>query len=398
VSRPKVLFLPSWYPNEKDPIQGIFIREHAKAASLYADVVVLFPSHISWQAFFAGKRKAFIGLEDNVEGGVRTVRVRFVAVPLVNRIPLIGNTIWLLFYLAAAFYGFLRLKSWFDPDIIHAHVTYPAGFAATLLSRLYNVPLVLSEHVSSFADIMERWDHRCCVKYAMHHAKAVLTVSRSLADEIRTCGIEQRFVIVPNTVNDELFYPSKHDLSDRESDTKRILFVGRLIHGKGINFLLEAIAALRKEGTSTFVLDIVGDGNHRAEYEEQARRLGIQSVVIFHGLLKSKAKVAEFMRGCDFLVLPSLHETFGCVVAEAMMCGKPVLATQCGGPEEVVTPQTGLLVQPGDSEDLYRGLKYMLDHCHEFDASTITQYAMTHYSLEVVGKLLADVYSEVLSL
>jgi glycosyltransferase involved in cell wall biosynthesis len=113
--------------------------------------------------------------------------------------------------------------------------------------------------------------------------------------------------------------------------------------------------------------------------------------VTFHGL-KPKRDVAEFMRGADIFVLPSLCETFSAPAAEALAVGTPVLATRCGGPQEFIVEEVGLLVAPGDAETLRSGLDYMLENLHLYSRRHIAEYARERFSPECVGAQLHDVY------
>lgn len=173
-----------------------------------------------------------------------------------------------------------------------------------------------------------------------------------------------------------------------------MLFVGGLSPEKNIPLLLEALAELRTRGENGFALDIVGDGNYRREYEALTIRLKLTDIVTFHGL-KAKHEVAEFMRQCDFLVLPSKAETFGCVLVEAMACGKPVLATDQGGPSEIITPQTGTLVNVANIDTLAEAIASMASRLHTFRKEEIVSYAEKNFSLAAIGYTLNDIYRHV---
>jgi glycosyltransferase involved in cell wall biosynthesis len=138
---------------------------------------------------------------------------------------------------------------------------------------------------------------------------------------------------------------------------------------------------------------MVGDGPARAEYEGLAVDSGLANKVTFHGL-KAKSEVAEFMRQADLLVLPSLFETFSVVAAEALTTGTPVLTTRCGGPEEYINEDVGLVVPPADAEALCEGLDYMLDHLEKFNPSKISRYAIERFSPDRIGKQLHGIYLE----
>ncbi|MEF8940414.1 MAG: glycosyltransferase, partial [Salinivenus sp.] len=155
----------------------------------------------------------------------------------------------------------------------------------------------------------------------------------------------------------------------------RIVTVGRLSPQKNVGGLLDALA--RQAGTET-TLTIVGDGPRRSELEQQARTLGLKNRVRFLGQC-DRGSVREALWDAHAFVLPSHHETFGVVLLEAMATGLPVLATASGGPEDLVTPETGLLVPPGDPAALVDGLSALRDRWSAFDADTIRARTREQY-------------------
>jgi glycosyltransferase involved in cell wall biosynthesis len=190
-------------------------------------------------------------------------------------------------------------------------------------------------------------------------------------------------------VNPRFFVPERRLL--RDVGTKWLICAAILRQGrKGIDILLHALAGLR-ERRGDFHLHIVGDGPRRAEYEGLVRRWGIQDHVTFHGRLGTP-EFASLMRNCDLYVLPSLYENFSVATAEALACGVPVLATRCGGPEEFITPQVGMLVPSGDDEALCQGIDYMLDHLSDFSPAELSDYAARRFGRDSVGEQLHAVY------
>jgi glycosyltransferase involved in cell wall biosynthesis len=171
---------------------------------------------------------------------------------------------------------------------------------------------------------------------------------------------------------------------------KRLLLVALLVPIKGVPYLLEALAILR-EKCDDFVLDIVGDGPNRSEYEELTRKLGLQDVVRFHGL-KSKQEVADFMRQADIFVLPSEWENLPCVIIEAMASGLPVVATNVGGIPEMVSDEVGILVQPGDARDLAEALGHILEHLDQYQSGKIAGQAKQRFSYTAVSQMLVNLY------
>jgi glycosyltransferase involved in cell wall biosynthesis len=282
-------------------------------------------------------------------------------------------------------------KEGFRANIINVHV-YDAGGPALAIAKLQGIPIVVSEHFSSFPrkllgplDVCKAW-------LAFRWADAVLPVSHALQKAIEDYGIHARFQVIPNVADTSLFWSPP----DRKRTNHRcILFVGQLTPVKGVPDLLYALSRLGQRRDDWHV-DIVGDGIARGEYERLAVDLKLCEKVVFHGL-RSKREVAEFMRRADLFVLPSLCETFSAPAVEALATGIPVLATRCGGPEEFITEEVGYLVARNDPEAFFKGLDYMLDHLHRYSPERISQYAAERFSPQVVGGKLHAIYEFLLA-
>ena len=379
MSQLRILFLPAWYPSEVNPLNGVFIKEHAKAASLYNTITVIYAYHSPGYPV-----KGLYQASESVEDGIRIMRVRCRS-SSAKRCSLISRLIrlWSTF----SYFRHFMKQGW-SPDIIHAHV-YAAGVPAIILGRLYHIPVVITEHWSWFALHKLTWERRLAAKFALNRARLILPVSQHLRKQIESYGISNGFQIVPNVVNTQLFYPPT---DQGEDGIKRLLMVADLSPGKGIPHLLEALSQI-KETRSDFSLDIIGEGI-REEYQERVRELGLEPVVRFHGI-KAKEEVAEFMRNCHFLIHPSLWETFGVTCIDAMACGKPVIATKCGGPQEIVNDDVGILVPPGDVKALAEAIGFMLHHYEDYSPEKIAHYARERFSYETVGKRLDEIYHQV---
>ncbi len=374
----EVLFLTKWYPNETNPIFGVYIREHAKAVANYANVTVLHIAGIDP----ALKQNWELRQEENqaLTQGLPTYRLVYRR----PRVPKTG-TIHCIRHLQRAFQQLSGEGR--DFHIIHANV-YNTALAGVLLGKRFGLPVVISEHATAFARGKIRGLERQKIKLAFAHADRVCPVSKALQKHIEAAGIHANFHVVPNVVDTHHFIPIATPAT--KTAQKRLLLVALLTPVKGVDYLLKALAAL-KEKRSDFVLDIVGDGPNREEYEQLTQHLNLQNQVHFHGL-KRKEEVVQFMQQCDIFVLPSLLETFGVVYIEAMACGKPVLAAAIDGPSELITEQTGRLIPPADVDALAKALDDMLDHYQDYDATHIARYARMQYGHEAVGKRFFDIY------
>lgn len=130
----------------------------------------------------------------------------------------------------------------------------------------------------------------------------------------------------------------------------RLVFIGRLVRWKALHITLDALAHLRHEFPALEVtLDVIGDGPERARLTLQATRAGLADRVVFHGFQPQEVCAAHLARA-QALILNSLFECGGAVVLEAMAAGKPVIASDWGGPADYLDSGCGLLVPPSPPE------------------------------------------------
>lgn len=132
-------------------------------------------------------------------------------------------------------------------------------------------------------------------------------------------------------------------------DPFRLAFMGRLVRWKAVDITLEAIRMARAQGRDVR-LDVLGDGEIRAELEAQVAAAGLGDAVRFHGFLP-QADCAVHLRQADGLILNSLFECGGAVVLEAMSLGLPVIASDWGGPADYLDDSCGVLVHPAPRAD-----------------------------------------------
>jgi glycosyltransferase involved in cell wall biosynthesis len=144
----------------------------------------------------------------------------------------------------------------------------------------------------------------------------------------------------------------REKLFQRHNLDPKITLIGvsaRLVQAKGHRYLLQALPEIIKVHPD-IRLFIAGDGSEKEDLKELTKKLDLDNYVIFAGYIK---EIFETMAGFDLLVLPSIIEPFGLVLAEGMALKKPILATRVGGIPEVVQDQkTGILVPPGDPHSL----------------------------------------------
>lgn len=232
-----------------------------------------------------------------------------------------------------------------DIDIIHGHYLFPAGAAAVEVGNEHGIKTYVTAHGSDMFEVYKKQPiMRSTLKNVLKRADVVLAVSNALRHEIiatGVSGISNKTRICWNSVDIEKFSQNEDNSFRNElglTDKPIVLFVGNLIKRKNVDSLLEA----KKIANSNYNLVIVGDGPLFKKLKKKVEEENIRDV-IFTG---SRNDVENIIPSCDVLVLPSLSESFGLVLIEALACGKPVIGSNVGGITEIITDDVGLLVNP----------------------------------------------------
>ncbi|KUO42145.1 MAG: hypothetical protein APZ16_03690 [Candidatus Hadarchaeum yellowstonense] len=242
------------------------------------------------------------------------------------------------------------------PDLIHSNAYFPV-FSGRIGSTLARVPLV-----STFHDVftLKGWvDAQNSVGWGLLGYMANFISVRLRSDEIITVSVQcqrkliglgvpvEKITVIPNGVDLSLF-----DSTHVQKIPKQVLYVGRLVNYKHVDWLITAFAEVLKEIPEA-TLKIVGDGPERGSLEALVRKLSIASKVVFTGLTPTYEAVVNFFKESEVFVLPSTVEGEGIAIKEAMAAGLPVLAMNVPGSgvlSLVRDGENGFLLEPGRPE------------------------------------------------
>jgi glycosyltransferase involved in cell wall biosynthesis len=166
---------------------------------------------------------------------------------------------------------------------------------------------------------------------------------------------ENKFRVVHNGINSEYFYPLENNARPKDS---LIVTNSADTPLKGLNFLLEAVAEIRKK--RSIRLTVIGEPKKNGIIEKLVTKLDIGDSVQFTGRILNE-EFADYYSRATVAVVPSLYEGFGIPAAEAMACGVPLITTSGGALPEVVG-DAGMIVPPADSAALSRAITYLLDN------------------------------------
>lgn len=284
------------------------------------------------------------------------------------------------------------------PDLIHAHNINYAGYIGREIKRRYGIPLVITEHSSAFlSGNIKRWQRRI-VAETLRVADALIVVSPRLGQEIeRQFGkFAKSWIWVPDIL-DSAFEKAGmvEQRLENWGEKIRILNVAALVPIKNHMILIEAFHRAFSDNKKAQLI-IGGEGPLLNSLKHKVREYYLNDQVIFLGSL-SRQQVLEEMRKCTFFVLPSQFETFGVVIIEALACGKPVIATDCGGPKYILNNCNGIIVPPSDVHALADGMIRMVKNLDSYDTERIRKDCINMFGEKAITEKLISIYNDVVN-
>ena len=417
-----VLHLLSWFPTPDDPTLGNFCVRMIDALPEDCHSIIL--------SVCDGKdmTKSF---EVKEIPGAHHTHVQIYIRPPKN------NAIRKLKMLRMYQYGLRYIKKhFFNPDLIHLHVTYPLGQVALLWEKLFGYKYVLTEHWTIYQpqnkDVLVGKLKRKIVKIA-NNAELIMPVSLDLQRCMEGHGVNNRFKVIYNLVNTDMFKlreppcidsnrttSARNDMqgstendmhggneqpcidsslrtnlrgNDMHGGKKRMLHISTLRdEAKNFSGILRVIERLRQQ-RDDFELHVIHD-YEAPEFKAFVKEHHLEDCVIFHGK-KTSAEVAQAYQDADFFVLFSNFENLPCVIVEAFASGVPVLSTAVGGIAEILSPERGILIQQDDEDALLQGMNQLLDHSSEYDRQAIRDYAIKTFAAQNIGQQIFEAYKEV---
>ena len=234
------------------------------------------------------------------------------------------------------------------------------------------------------------------VRLTAQRSRLAIAATQETAKRLKIIGA--RTILLQDALGLSEEDTQKLDVPPPELGGVRFLSIGRLLHWKGFHLGLEAFARADLEGAEYWV---IGDGPEKGSLETLARKLGVAERVKFLGVL-SRTEVLEHMAQIDVLVHPSLHDSGGMVCLEAMAASRPVVCLNLGGPDVLVTEETGIKVAATSLDETIDGLKDALTVLAENPAKRLKlgragrQRVLKNNTWQAKGKKIAELYEAVL--
>lgn len=392
--KPRVLVLARNYPNNAFPTLGLWTERLVTASRAVAEPVVVAPVPYAPPLMPGASARRFRTVErSQAKDGLQVYHPRVAAGPgqLLHAFdarlayPSLRNAI-------------VRLHRESPFDLIHAHFIYPEGVVASRIGAELGIKVVSSEHAMWRPWLDRHPSVRRQVDRALPRISRITAVSETLRQSIvQLFGESVPVDVIPNVVDEEIFRAPR---ADDPRDPNHLLFVGLIRHVKGLDVLVRALGHLLPEYPD-LQLTVAGGSFYRA-YERDAtevrslvQALGLTDHVRFLGEV-APPDVAALMRRSALLVVPSRRETFSLVTAEALASGTPVVATRCGGPEEILTDDVGQLADVDDAAALAIAIESALGR--SYDRAKLRRYAVERFGMAAAAERLRRLYERVTGL
>ena len=381
--RYNILFLTKWYPNKFDPQLAIYVRKHAKAVNAYCNVNVVY-------ACQDDNLKTTFEKIVSTENGFTEITIYYKK----------SNSILKYFinpyrYFKAIRTGISDVQSGMGQiDLIHVTVLNRPGLVALAIKKLKHIPYIVTEHWTGYAsgnyqrkNFIKRWLANRVIK----NASAVTTVSENLKQNMLGLGLKNTYYVVPNIIESIAPPPSPNN-----SKVKILTVSDLLDYKKNISGIIKAVYAVCQQNKN-IEYHIIGDGSDMAMLKSLSDSLQMTDKFIFFHGRQDNEYVYEYMKEIDFVVINSNYETFSVAATEALVNGKPVITTICGGPEEFVTEDCGILIEKGNHLQLEEALVKMISTFKNYDPYKLNKYISEKFNYTVIGKQFYNIYKPIIT-
>ena len=392
----KALFIAHGFPRHEGDYMNSFLYDLGQGLrSNGVDVAVVAPHH-------EGLSK------DEDLGGIRVYRFQYAPKKretLAYRgtmheqvLGSLGAKVTFVTFMLAYLLKTLRVIRREKPDILHVHWWMPGGIVGWLASILTRKPYVLTSHGTDLFIVRNFGILRPLARRVYGRARGVHVISTTLLNILEDYDLAdpKRAHVFPMPVN-----VSGFTLERSRINVPNVLFVGRLIERKGVEFLLRALHLLKKKDLR-FNATIIGEGPEREHLETLTGELDLGDHVDFLDFVPH-SEISRYFARATALVLPSItdwkkeKEGLGMVILEAMVARVPVVASESGGIVDAVKhEETGLLVRERDAEGLAAALERLFDDpmLAERLGNQGHDFATENFSQEQAGEKTLRMYRE----
>lgn len=388
----KVLIIPSWYPNTNNNLVGTFFREQAFLLNNNGfDIKILF------------------GVEHNL-GLFKYLKSFFTKKTNLNKSYLIQDPEaysfsiyhykkwpkkWKLKKTKKAYQAaFKNISTNWAPEIIHAQCSANGGIYAHQLSKNNTIPFVIIEHQTFILNYYHKKIQKE-IKEALENAYKVGAVSYHQQRSILMNSIECNPEVVWNLMDENKFKISKKNTTKKF--TILTITYPHLI--KDTETFFKSLKIFKEICNDDFEAIVIGNDAftdsskaNSSNFKTLAKKYNVLNKCTFYPQL-TREEINTKLQTCNVFVSTSIAETYGVAVREAMLCGKPVIATKSGGVEDSITQKTGVLVNIKDAKAIAENLLKIKNEALVFNPEHIRAYIIKQSGREAFIKKMTQFYN-----
>lgn len=379
-----VLVLCTWYPSPKDKLIGIYHKIFCKALADYGvKANILYVERLPFSNVL---RFPFLKKYSQEQNDGYTTYFRKML-----HLGRLSYDLHMRSYVKNVERLYRRYEKLHGkPDVIHAQVTTPAGYAACILGKKLGIPVVITEHATYFETFFSGNDAPYA-QYALKNADRLTCVGKFMVDIFAKNGGDGMQVL-PNIVDCSTFSGPKARKAD---DVLRLTTVCALRPQKEIQIAAAALKILKEKADfPAFRYTVVGDGHYGDFYKNAVKELGMEEYVDFVGR-KDSTEIAQILSHTDILLMPSSMETFGIPAIEALAAGVPVVSTRCCGPEGFLTPECSEMSNVNDPQSFADAIERMVHRLPTMNEQAVRAVA-AQFDSEAVAKQAVGIYREII--
>lgn len=348
----RILVLSSLFPNQLQPAFGIFVENRLSALRVKYDLDVTVVAPVAYFPFaglvLSDYRTRSKIAQEEMRDGVAVYHPRYL------HVPKFGMSRQASCLARSVLKCVKRLISEGQQfDLIDAHYLYPDGVAAEIVAKELDLPFIMTARGSDVTQIGRMPAYQKQILKACNAASQVVTVSSSLRDELIDMGANPaRTTVLRNGVDLTRYQPNQPKPDDLTGESglmpqSYFLTVGGLVPRKRVVNIIQAL-----KGVEDSHLVVIGDGQQADMLRSVSGSLGLVDRVHFMGSQPPET-VARWMAHAQALILASSREGWANVILESMACGSPVIATDVGASNQVITSaEYGTLVKVDDTDGL----------------------------------------------
>lgn len=380
----KMLVIPSWYPNEKDPLWGNYFIKQAEALNDYIDVSMLYINRIGLKELnkYYNEKKTD-GFNKNL------YNFNFYKKTIINYKSVSLDYAFKKYKKAAydAYKKYIQIVG--KPDIILVQSILPGGIAAKYIKEKEGIPYIVHAHSEA---ILTNPIYQKYVNEIVKYADDYMAVNNNIKEKIEAIR-KKECHIIPNFIDCKKF-----DLKKNENkDNFTLINISNFYKVKALDVLLKALNIVVNEKCYKDVfLNIVGTGDYKDYYESISRSLNLDDNVKFMGYINND-ELPKILNNADVLCVSSTFETFCIPIVEAFSSGIPVITTNCTGPMEIVNKDNSIVVNIGDIESYADAIIKMKTNYNKYNKNLIKKYAYNKYDKSVVCKNIIEIAKNIIN-